>query len=455
VKCKEEIILETQKPVSIGDRIEMLVDGHLIADAENAQLRMYRPRRGETALAMERPWEGPGSGVYSTVFRDGGKFRMYYRATSPDNEGGDRGASQFCCCAESADGMHWERPDLGLFAFRGSKANNIVMAGVEAHNFSPWLDENPACPAGEKFKAVCGLSPHGLMAYKSADGYTWEKLQEEPVITEGEFDSHNLWFWDVNTRCYRCYSRYWEGRWSGIRAVQSCTSADFRHWSTHTHNQYGDVPLEHFYTNATALCPGAPHHYLSFPMRFVGNRKKWEDYPDTGVSDSIFMSSRDGVHFDRGFTEPWIAPDLDPRNWTQRNYITACGILETSPAEFSLYVNEHYQWDDAFIRRYTVRRHGFGSIYGDWRGGRFTTRPLIFDGDALYLNYATSSVGLVRVGILGPEGFGVAECDEIYGNELDKKVSWGGNSNLSQLRGRPVRLVIELKDADLFAIRFG
>ena len=52
--------METQKPVSIGGRIEMFVDDYLIADAENAQLRMHRPRRGEIALAMERPWEGPG-----------------------------------------------------------------------------------------------------------------------------------------------------------------------------------------------------------------------------------------------------------------------------------------------------------------------------------------------------------------------------------------------------------
>jgi len=446
--------LENQGPINIGTRTEMLVDDYLVAGSENTQLRMHKPRREDVALAMDQPWEGPGSGVYSTVFRDGEKFRMYYRATSPDNEGGDRGESQFCCCAESADGVHWQRPRLGLFEFQGSRDNNIVMAGVEAHNFSPWLDENPACPTGEKYKAVCGLSDTGLMAYKSIDGYVWEKLQEEPIITEGEFDSHNLWFWDANAHCYRCYSRYWEGSWSGIRAIQSCASGDFRHWGAHVHNQYGGVPLEHFYTNATALCPGAAHHYLSFPMRFVGGRKKWEDYPDAGVSDSVFLSSRDGVHFDRRFTEPWIAPDLSPRSWTQRNYITACGILETSLEEFSLYVNEHYQWDDARISRYTVRRHGFASMHADCRGGTFTTKPLIFDGNSLLLNYATSAVGSVRVGILDADGFALDACDEIFGNELAKKVTWAGNGDLTRLRGQAVRLVFALKDADLFAIQF-
>jgi len=448
-----------ETPIDIGGRIEMLVDGYLIDHADGAQLRLHRPAPGEIALAMDQPWEGPGSGVYSTVFSDGEKYRMYYRAIAPDNDGGDRGESQFCCYAESADGIHWGRKSLGLVAFRGSTDNNIVMAGVEAHNFSPWLDENPGCPPQERYKAVCGLSPQGLMAYKSADGLVWEKLQEAPVITEGEFDSHNIWFWDSNTGRYRCYSRYWEDGWSGIRAIQSSTSADFRGWGERSRNEYVEgLPLEHFYTNATVLCPGAEHFYLSFPMRFVPDRKKWPDYPDTGVSDAVFMTSRDGTHFDRTFMEPWIAPGLDPRNWTQRNFITACGILETSPEEFSLYVNEHYQWEDSYIRRYTVRRHGFGSMYAGWRGGTFTTQPVAFDGGALRLNYATSAVGGIRVGIIDEKGkalrgFRLEDCDELYGSELNRPVTWQGKGDVAKLRGKPVRLAVELRDADLFALQ--
>ena len=454
--------MEDQGPIAIGGRIEMFVDDTLIAEAENARLRLHQPRREEIALAMDQPWEGPGSGVYSTVFYDGEKYRMYYRAIASENEGGDRGESQFCCYAESADGIRWERKSLGLVEFRGSRDNNILLAGVECHNFSPWLDENPDCPPDERYKAICGLSPDGLMAYKSADGIAWEKLQAGAVITEGEFDSHNIWFWDSNISRYRCYSRYWEEGWSGIRAIQSCTSADFRSWSDRAPNEYAeDAPLEHFYTNATVLCPGAEHFYLSFPMRFVPDRKKWGDYPDTGVSDAVFITSRDGTHFDRAFMEPWIAPDPDPRNWTQRSHITACGILETSPEEFSLYVNEHYYWDDSYVRRYTVRRHGFGSMYADWRGGTLTTKPLIFDGGALYLNYATSAVGSVRVGIIDDRtgkpvrGYTLDNCDVIYGNELEKMVTWKGKGDISKLRGKAVSLVVELRDADLFAFHFG
>jgi len=450
----------------IGGRVEMFVDDYLISSAENARLRLHPPAPREIALTMDQPWEGPGSGVYSNVFFDGEKYRMYYRAIAPENDGGDLGESQFCCYAESADGISWARPNLGLVEFRGGKDNNIVMEGVGAHNFSPWMDENPDCPPDEKYKAVCGLSeedgsPGGLVAYKSADGIAWEKLQNAPVITEGQFDSHNIWFWDGNAGLYRCYSRYWAGGWSGTRAIQSNTSADFRVWDKPVPNSYAKgVPLEHFYTNATVLCPGAEHFYLSFPMRFVPDRKKWEDYPDDGISDAVFITSRDGVHFDRSFMEPWIAPTLDPRTQTQRNFITAQGILETSPEEFSLFVEEHYQWDDARVRRYAVRRHGFGSMYADWQGGKFTTRPVQFDGGALYLNYATSAAGGIRVALadaktgMASRGFDLDDCDVMFGNELNKQVTWKGGGDVSKLAGTSVQLVVELTDADLFAFHF-
>ena len=44
---------------------------------------------------------------------------------------------------------------------------------------------------------------------------------------------------------------------------------------------------------------------------------------------------------------------------------------------------------------------------------------------------------------------------EIFGDQLDRTVSWKGGSDLSQFAGQPVRLRFMLKDADLFSFRFG
>lgn len=50
--------------------------------------------------------------------------------------------------------------------------------------------------------------------------------------------------------------------------------------------------------------------------------------------------------------------------------------------------------------------------------------------------------------------FAVEDCDLIYGNELNRVVSWRGNSNLSRFEGKMIRLKFEMKDADLFALQF-
>ena len=141
---------------------------------------------------------------------------------------------------------------------------------------------------------------------------------------KGKFDSVNVALWDSHAGCYRLFSRYLDesaGADKGVRAIQSCISDDFIHWSEPVPHHYDDdVPLEHFYTNATAPCPGAEHILLSFPMRFVPERTKYNegmDYPGDGISDAVFMSSRDGIHWDRTFMESWLRAGPDQRTPAQ------------------------------------------------------------------------------------------------------------------------------------------
>ena len=46
------------------------------------------------------------------------------------------------------------------------------------------------------------------------------------------------------------------------------------------------------------------------------------------------------------------------------------------------------------------------------------------------------------------------DCPEIYGDEIERVVAWRTGSDLTSLAGRTVRLRIEMKDADLFSLRF-
>ena len=213
-------------------------------------------------------------------------------------------------------------------------------------------------------------------------------------------------------------------------------------------------------------------------MRFVPERTKDTEgmvYPGGGISDAVFMSSRDGVHWDRTFMDAWLRAGPDQRNWTHRNQTPAAGIIPTAPDEWSMYVAEHYGWDTNAVRRVTVRPHGFASVRAGYHGGELRTKPVTFTGSTLYINYSTSAVGSVSVEIQDAEGrtldgFATKDMEPMFGDDLDVPVAWKGDggtggtgdqaslsrkADLSRLNGTPVRLRFVLKDADLFSIRFG
>jgi hypothetical protein len=447
-----------KESVSLGTRPEMFVDDWLLESRTNVSLQLQTPIRREVVLTLDKPWEGVHS-AYFTVFQEGQRVRMYYRGAVP----ADNSDQQVCCYAESTNGVDFVRPELGLYDYNGSTSNNIVYRGTAAHNFAPFLDKNPDVSPSQRYKALGGISGK-LFAFGSPDGIHWTKISPEPVLTKGAFDSLNIAFWDTVKKEYRAYSRYWSaGNYKGQRDIQSNRSKDFLHWDEPEPNHYLSIdgakpPEEDFYTSATTPCPGAEQIYLAFPKRFMPTRKKFKDYPQPGVSDAVFMSSRDGVNWDRSFLEAWARPGPDPRNWTQRSNMPAWGIVELDPDEFSLYISEHYGWQDNRLRRLTVRRHGFASVHAGTRGGQFTTRPLTFAGTNLFLNYATSAAGSIQAEIQDESGqvipgFAPSDMEPLFGDELDAKVAWKKNGTIASLAGKPVRLRFVLRDADLFALR--
>ncbi len=322
-------------------------------------------------------------------------------------------------------------------------------------------------------------------------------MQEEPVSTDGGFDTQNTSFWDETAGVYRSFWRYLDvpgakdnqeanaavrrvGEGLGksdptgldlspmdrrergwVRAIQSSSSKDFRHWEKPQPHRYpAHAPREHFYSNVTVRCPGAPHLLLSFPMRFFPGRTKVDIMPELyGMSDSAFISSRNGVHWDRTFLEAWVRLGRDERNWTMRSNRIAWGILESAPDEFSLYISEHSRWPDNRLRRLTVRRHGFASMHAGAARGEFLTKPLTFKGKELSINYSTSASGSIRVELQGTDGeplpgFTLADCPEVYGDEIEGVVTWKGGKDVSRFAGQPVRLRFVMRDADLYALRF-
>jgi len=445
------------EPLPIGSRLEPFVDDYLIETMKGAELRLHSPTPKEIAITFDKPWEGNVS-AYVTVFEDTDRFRMYYRGMDYDPKTGKSGPEQVCY-AESRDGIRWTRPDLNLFEFGGSKQNNIVWQGIACHNFTPFKDANPDGTPDARYKAL-GSVEGGLVAFKSSDGVHWSLIRKEPVITQGAFDSQNLAFWDAVRGRYVDFHR---GFRNEVRDIMTCTSQDFIHWTDPQWLDYGPATPEHLYTNAITAYPRAPHIFMGFPKRFSPTRRK-SDHRHPGVSDGVFMVSRDGVHF-RRWQEAFIRPGLQASRWENRNNMTAWGILVTksdipgTPDELSIYSSEGYYVGPCSLRRFTIRMDGFVSVNAGYGGAEVVTKPLIFEGKHLVMNYSTSAAGSIRVEIQDAtgrpvEGYALADSPEIYGDSIAEAVSWKGGNDVSNLAGKAIRLRFVMKDADLYAIQF-
>ncbi len=109
------------EPVNIGSRLEPLFDNFLIEAIEGgAELKLHQPVSREVAITFDEPWEGNASG-YPTVFQDGDIYRMYYRGHRYviDDPPFRQAQSEAVCYAESKDGIHWTKPNLGLHKWPG------------------------------------------------------------------------------------------------------------------------------------------------------------------------------------------------------------------------------------------------------------------------------------------------------------------------------------------------
>ena len=465
------------EPIDIGTRLEPLVDDYLIATLHNVKQTLHEPIRREVALVNDSPWEGNLSG-YHVVFQDGDRYRMYYRGWNLEGKSGQF-SSDYTCYAQSSDGIHWSKPMLGLFEYQGSKQNNIVWKGEGTHAFAPFKDTNPACKPEQQYKAVGIImgTPQkqgGLGAFQSPDGIHWSPLQEKPVITKGAFDSLNLAFWDATRQRYVDFHR--DTR-NGRRAIVTCSSTDFVHWTDPVWLEYPGAGEEELYTNAVIPYQRAPHLFLGFPMRYVRSRtsQSMEGIPlivgfsnpepgSLGLTDAVFMTSRDGVQFHRR-SEAFIRPGLGKDCWISRNNAPAWGIVETKSdtaegiPELSIYATESYFNNATRLRRFTVRIDGFVSVRADSQGGEMHTRPLVLSGKCLEMNFSTSAAGSIQVEIQDASGqpilgFALEDCPEIYGDRIRQVVGWKQGSDVSKLAGQPIRLRFVMKDADLYAIRF-
>ena len=461
----------------------MFWDEYLINTAETtATLKLHTLQAREVVIDHNEPWEGDGCDFHC-ILKEDGFYRLYYLGWEMRDPGATRHGPIVVCYAESADGKNWVKPKLGICEFEGSKENNIILDHNtnKFDNFSVFKDTNPDCPKEELYKGV-GLDGNDLFnlwCFTSADGINFKKAWR--MTNQGKFDTLNIAFWDKYTNQYICYIRDFHNvpgkdLNAGIRDIRWMVSKDFKDWTVPVLLDFGDADDYPLYTNVVQPYYRADHIYVGFPSRYV-EKKEWtanfeqlagadrrkermKADPRFGlaVTDCVFMSSRDGKTWKR-WDEAFLTPGPEREyNWVYGDCYPALGMIETTsdlphaPNELSMYTfDNHWARIPSKLRRYTIRIDGFVSYNAPYKPCKIITKPFVFEGNNLSINFATSAVGYVKFKLIGDGK--TFDSVEIFGDSLDRNVVFE-NGNISSLSGKPVKMEIIMRDADLYSFKF-
>ena len=507
----------------IGSDKQLFIDHRFIDSSEGVRLAVNPPVKREGAvLRADRPWDRFALGWYSIV-DDGGTYKMWYYGAERDPrpthiEGEARPLGHLTgyvvpagtpreslpvpgryrlCYAESHDGLEWEKPELGLVEFDGSKRNNIV--GGDFKLAYVFLD--PHAPESERFKLIHWTGP-GIAVTTSADGLRWDRPSRQVSMLAA--DTQKMAWWEPRLNRYVVYLRVMVEEDNRpmfpfvepidsdppvvtpkllrpLRAVGRVEVDDLMSpWPeeeirTVFAADEHDPPDSDIYTHGLYRYPYAADAYFMFPMTYQHFREGESPVRNDGLNDSQFAASRDGIHWMRYDRRPYIGRGIQGE--FDGGGIHGSPYLIRRGAE----LHQHYggePWTHGQYRRLSdderrdranwargrscvavQRLDGFVSADAAYGGGTLLTPPLTFDGDRLELNIDVAAMGEARVELRDREGrpidgFGAADCDRLTCNDVAARVRWRGSQDLGPLRGRPVRLHVRMRSAKLYAFQF-
>ncbi len=485
--------------LTVGNHKQLFIDDKFVTESSGVTWVMNPPVKQGAVLTGTKSWDSYQLSSYGTVMEDQGKFRLWYGARTPVPDGQDR-ARGLIMYAESQDGIHWDKPNLGLFEWQGSKANNILMRATPE---SAGVFIDPKAPAAERYKIVGRLanreprspdgeafSGSGLYMYTSPDGLRWT-LHHERVFPFDP-DTLNMAFYDEGRGKFMAYVRTWNPlRRVGVvemddtmkpwpwdhnvpprdaKGLPGPTNAPTSHIPDAFGTDQEDPADMDFYTSAVVKYPWADDAYFMFPSAY-------RHYPappegrlrNNGILDIDLAVSRDGKKFHRVSRMPYVG--VGPEGtFDSRGAYMLIGLLRRDGVLYQYYGGHDSDHGDsqglrearhrAEIALLAQRLDGFISLDAGAAPGHFTTPPLTFSGSRLTLNMDASAVGDIRVEVQDASGhavpgFAFADSDSLALNNLAKVVTWRkGSSDLSKLAGKTVRLAFRMRLAKLYAFQF-
>lgn len=429
-----------QYPIAVGAERQLFVDDVVIDSMQGLRRSFHAVAKcaANPLMVPERPWETQAGCILPmTVLRDpgSGNLRLWYGAW-----GKQVNKPIYMCVADSKDGLRWERPNLGLFEFNGSKDNNILREGRMFRVLFDPRDEDPA----KRFKAI--IRDAGFLAGYSADGLRWKTTV--PVLQKA-FDASSV-HWDQVGEKWIASCKIWrdEKRMRGY-----AESRDFVQWTDIAFMLAADAkdkPTDQLYSMHIARCESV----------YVGLLKVFDTAADR--CDIQVAFSRNARHWQRPERTPFLPNGQTKGDWDYGNLDPAGDPILVGDELWFFYSGRstlHYESpNDGALGLAKLRRDGFASIGGPGQTGTLTTKPLVLKGHSLYVNAGTRD-GALSVEILPVDGqalgdfasFGEKNCPPLSADAVRQEVRWNGQASLKPFNDKPVRLRFHVANARLYS----
>jgi len=436
---------------NVGNQKQLLFDDAFFESHRGFWWRVCPPKKtGERTLVADRPWESHRLDAWPQVMEDGGRYRMWYMACPSPTKA-------YFCYAESKDGIHWDKPALGLESFGGSKENNILFEKLNdkfTGGSAPFKD--PTAPPKERYKLFhqVGTTIWGAV---SPDGIRW-KACEKPLMTGLPGTTRCVCFWDARLKRYVGYVRLQTPDRS-IGRSETADSSKFPFATEILRCDNKDPWNTDMYNSAAIKYPYAENAYFMFISTY---------YHRVNNLDVQLAASRDGVRWSRVERKPFI-PNGEPGSIDDAMIYCGTGVLRMGN-ELSMYYGASRQkhekvdakWRSAKDMVYTravLPLDRYVAMDAGLQPAEFTTHPLTFSGDRLEINAYVRPKGFMKMELRDAEGepipgFALDDCHSLAGDSLRHIVSWKNGSDVSGQAGKPTRIHCVMRDASAYAFHF-
>jgi hypothetical protein len=441
---------------------QLFVDDYLI-DSMQGVSRTWQQAQKHPRNPMLVP-DGPDeqmSLLFGAVMQDEGLFKMWYLFATP------RGPATGY--ATSADGLTWEKPNLGLFEIAGTKNNNACLFDYPRYYEIAGVLKNPRAKGPHEKFAMVIMGAGEERCYRvlmSPDGIRWKEVHSFIPPAPMNPDRACL-VWDPYDKKFALYARCKhipeqiaarEGDYFWGRAVALIKSDDLRTWSD---------PVVVMAPDAADPRSCEIYSMMAWPYggMWLGLAQTYYSEPSKAFINVQFAFSRDGVTWTRQREKAFDAPFLPlgaAGEWDRFNNAVGSPPVQVGEQLYIYYSGRTYRhggykgvdsgasW--GAIGLATLRLDGFCSLDGSFDKAVVTTKPLRPPLGELRLN-AACRFGAVVVEILDEAGNALDGyvSQPVQGDATCLPVVFPDGKALRDVSASPVRLRFTLKNARLFS----